>query len=130
MLLLMALQFWDSYTLYRRNVLYCIVFCVIYYILLWVFIIATTAILYYTKKSDSFLTKHIVEIQEDALYEETKYNKSYTYWTGVGKVITRPGYIFTYISQYTSHPIPDRAFASKEEKNNFLMMLKSKLQAR
>jgi hypothetical protein len=80
-------------------------------------------------KNRSLLTRHIVEIQDNAFYEETKFGRSYHFWSGLAKVISRPGFIAVYINANAAHILPDRAFSSPEHRKEFLSVLKGKLSA-
>ncbi len=80
-------------------------------------------------KNRSLLTRHVVEIQDEAFYEETKYGRSYHYWPGLAKVISRPRFIAVYINANAAHIIPDRAFSSSLQRKEFLSALKEKLSA-
>lgn len=80
-------------------------------------------------KNRSLLTRHVVEIQEEAFYEETKFGRSYHYWPGLAKVISRPGFIAVYINANAAHIIPSRAFSSSLQRQEFLSALKGKLSA-
>lgn len=80
-------------------------------------------------KNRSLLTRHIVEIQDDAFYEETQFNRSYHYWLGLAKVINRPGFIAVYINANAAHIIPSRAFSSAEQRLEFLTALRKKTSA-
>ena len=80
-------------------------------------------------KNRSLLTRHAVEIQEEAFYEETKFGRSYHYWPGLAKVISRPGFSAVYINANTAHIIPSRAFSSSLQRQEFLSALKGKLSA-
>ena len=61
-----------------------------WYIFLWVIQIIFNAIYAYSKKSKSVLTKHIIEVNDEHLYEETEFNKSFFYWPGVFKAVSCP----------------------------------------
>ena len=83
----------------------------------------------YSKKDKAILTRHIVEIQDDALYEETKYNRSYFYWNGVNKIVRRAGYIAVYVTKHMAHIIPDSAFNSRIQRKEFFDLVNSKIGA-
>jgi hypothetical protein len=76
---------------------------------------------------DGFLTRHVIEIREDALFEATKFNESRHFWPGIQKVVRRPGFVAIYIAQHQAHIIPNRAFRSKEERNRFVDLLREKV---
>ncbi len=75
----------------------------------------------------SLLTKHIAEIQDDAFYKETKFGRSYEFWSGVVKVVGRPGFIGVYLNGNAAHIIPNRAFSSSDQRHAFFTALQGKL---
>ncbi|HTO13120.1 MAG TPA: YcxB family protein, partial [Candidatus Binatia bacterium] len=70
---------------------------------------------------------HLVEIPEDAFYEETRFNRSYYYWPGIRGAIRRAGFIAVYVNPHAAHLIPERAFATAEEATQFFAAVKAKL---
>jgi YcxB-like protein len=99
------------------------------YLAMWAVQLLFNVIYLYFGKNRSLLTKHIVEIQDDAFYEETQFNRSYHYWPGLAKVISRPGFIAVYINANAAHIIPRRAFSSASHRLEFLVALRGKLSA-
>ncbi len=87
------------------------------------------ALYLFSRRADSALTEHVLEIRDDALYESTKFNESRFFWPGVLKVVSRPGYVAVFIAQHAAHVIPNRAFGSKDQRNEFIATLKSKTNA-
>lgn len=77
----------------------------------------------YSSKNHSLLTDHVIEVNGDALVEETKFNKTYFYWPGVIKAISRPGYIAIYVTPHLAHVVPDRAFSGKVGRATFLALV-------
>ena len=99
----------------------------IVYIAMWVFQIVFNIFYLYSKKEKAILTEHIIEIQDDALYEETKYNRSYFYWKGIDRIVRRPGFVAVYVTKHMAHIIPERAFNSEREKSDFFDGVREKL---
>jgi hypothetical protein len=87
------------------------------------------ALYLFSRRADSMLTEHVLEIRDDALYESTKFNESRFFWPGVLKVVSRPGYVAIFIAQHAAHVVPNRAFASKDQRNEFIATLKAKTNA-
>ena len=98
-----------------------------WYLGLWFFQFIFNAIYLYSRKNRSILTRHIVEIQDDAFFEETKFNKSFFYWPGVVKAVSRPGFVAVYVTAHMAHVIPNRAFTNQSQRNNFLALVKEKV---
>jgi hypothetical protein len=99
----------------------------IWYIFLWLVQIAFNAVYAYSKRSKSVLTRHVIEVNEDHFYEETEFNKSFFYWSGVLKAVSCPGFVAVYVTPSMAHIIPNRAFKSKEERLAFLQLVTSKI---
>ena len=91
-----------------------------WYGLIWGAQLAFTAIYLISRKNKTLLTRHIVAVQEEAFLQQTQYGKSTTYWPGVGKAVSRPGFVGVYTSQNAAHIIPNRAFRSDSQRREFL----------
>jgi hypothetical protein len=102
-------------------------FC--WYLGLWVFQFAFNAIYLFSRKNHSVLTMHVVEVMDDALLEQTQFNKSFFYWHGVVKAVSRPGFVAVYVTPHMAHIVPNRAFASNEQRANFLASIMEKIRA-
>jgi hypothetical protein len=70
---------------------------------------------------------HVIELREDAFYEETEYGQFNFYWKGVFKVVRRPGFIGVYVSPYMAHIIPVRAFASRHTVKDFMQQVQARI---
>jgi hypothetical protein len=75
----------------------------------------------------TMLTRKVIELHHDALYEECRFSKSYYYWQGIQKVVQRHGNIGIYITANSAHVIPKRAFRSDIERDAFWAALNLKL---
>lgn len=100
---------------------------ILWYLGLWIFQLFFNVIYLYSRKNKSVLTTHIIEIQDEALYEETKYNRSYFYWNGIVKIVRRPGFIAVYVTPHMAHIIPNRAFTSISQASTFVDAIKSRI---
>jgi len=100
----------------------------LWYVLLWTIQMLFNVVYLYAIKSKSVLTTHVVEINEDAFYEETKYNKSYFLWEGIVKALKVPGYIAVYVTPHLAVIIPNRSFNSPEDRMTFYNALVNKLE--
>jgi hypothetical protein len=83
----------------------------------------------YSRHNKSVLTRHILEVQDDGLLEETPFNKSLFYWPGVVKVVSRIGFAAVYVSSQQAHVIPSRAFASGASRDKFITAVRAKISA-
>ena len=101
----------------------------ILYLLMWAAQLVFNVAYLYSSRNKTFLTKHLVEVQADAFYNETTFHRSYHYWSGVQQVVHRPGFIAVYTSAHGAHIIPSRAFASKVDELRFLSLAQSRLNA-
>ena len=122
-----AVVFWSEST---DNSLSCAAITAFYWYLgLWVFQFAFNAIYLFSRKNHSVLTTHVVEVMDDALLEQTQFNKSFFYWHGVIKAVSRPGFIAVYVTPHLAHIVPNRAFASDEQRASFLALIMEKIRA-
>jgi hypothetical protein len=101
----------------------------IWYLAIWIVQFVFNVLYLYSRKNKSVLTKHTVEIQDEAFFEETKYNRSYFFWNGIVKVVRRPGFVAVYVTPHMAHIIPKRAFGSKARMLSFINECKNKLSA-
>ena len=99
------------------------------YLAAWLVQLAFTAFSLYSSKNKALLTTHIVEVQDQAFYEETQFNRSLHYWPGIARVLKRPGFAAVYINANAAHIIPRRAFASDAQMNEFLALVKQRVRA-
>ncbi len=101
----------------------------VWYVGLWIFQFLFNAIWLFSRKNGAVLTTHTLEIQPEALFEETKFNRFFFYWPGVVKAVSRPGFVGIYVSPHLAHVIPNRAFHDKIERASFLALVKEKMRA-
>ena len=81
----------------------------------------------YSAKNKSLLTTHVVEVQDQAFYEETPFNRSFHYWPGIVRVVRRPGFAAVYITANAAHVIPRRAFASDQQVDQFVALVEERI---
>lgn len=107
-----------------------VVAAILAYLLIWLLQIVFLAIFVASSgKNQSLLTAHIIELQEDALYDATEYSRSYHYWHGINKVVLRPGFTAIYTSAHVAHIVPRRAFASNDQVWQFVATIRERLRA-
>lgn len=94
---------------------------------IWVFQFLFNAIYLWSKKNPSVIGQHVIEIQDESLMEETKFNKSFFYWPGVIKAVSRPGFVAIYVTPHLAHLIPRRAFSSDAQRSDFLTLVRQKI---
>ena len=75
----------------------------------------------------TLLTEKVIELHEDALFEESRFNKSYHFWPGILKTVRRPGFIAIYTNGLAAHVIPNRAFPTDIDRNHFWSTLNFRL---
>ena len=75
----------------------------------------------------ALFTEHVVEIQDDGFYDETRFSRSTYLWPGINKVVQRLGFVAVYIRAHGAFIIPNRAFQSTEQRKQFFLTLKQKL---
>ena len=101
----------------------------LWYLALWVFQLLFNVVYLFSRKNGSVLTDHVVEVQSDALLEETRFNKSLFYWPGVVRVVSRPGFVGIYVTPHLAHVIPTRAFESEQQRVQFIALVRDKIRA-
>jgi hypothetical protein len=122
--------FWLIYTTEAKNGrLVALVFVGMLYLALWVVQLAFNAFYLYSSKNKTIVTTHVVEVRDDGFCEETPFNKSLHYWPGIARVVRRPGFVAVYTSAIAAHAIPRRAFASDEQLNQFVAMVRERMRA-
>ena len=123
-----AFIFWSELTDTSISSAAMTAFC--WYIGFWVFQFAFNAIYLFSRKNHSVLTAHVVEVTDDAFLEQTQFNKSFFYWHGVVKVVSRPGFVAVYVTPHIAHIVPNRAFASNGQRASFLALVTEKIRAK
>jgi hypothetical protein len=82
---------------------------------------------HYSSGDRSVLTDHVVESQADCFYEENPFSRSFYKWAGIAKVVSRPGFVAVYTSAHFAHVIPNRFFADRKQRREFLRLIRGKL---
>ena len=100
-----------------------------WYLGMWIFQFLFNAIYLFSRKNGSVLTTHVIEVLDDSFLEETKFNKSFFYWPGVIKAVSRPGFVAVYVTPHLAHIVPNRAFSSSDQRASFLALVKEKIRA-
>jgi hypothetical protein len=100
-----------------------------WYAIIWVAQFIFTAIYVYSRNNKAILTRHVVEVRDEGLYEETTYNQSLFFWPGVVKIVRRLGCVAVYVTPHFAHIIPVRAFSSTSQINEFVDAVRVKLRA-
>ena len=122
---------WVIYTIEakRSDTAVAVVMAVIFWLFLWILQLTFNAFYLYSSKNRTILTSHVIEVRDDAFYEETRFSKSMHYWTGVTKVVRRPGFAAVYVTGISAHVIPRRAFSSDAQLNEFVAMVQERIRA-
>ncbi len=98
-----------------------------WYVLAWVLQVLITAFILGTKRGPTDEAEHVLEIQSDALLEETKFNRSLHFWNSTMNVVQRGSLCAIYVTPQIAHIIPARAFATKQQRSEFMSLLQQKL---
>lgn len=99
------------------------------YVFMWLFQFIFNVLYTYSRKNKALLTRHVVEVQDDAFYEETEFGRSFHYWPGIAKVVSRPGFAAVYINALAAHIIPRRAFSSDQHLAEFVNTIRERVRA-
>ena len=110
-----------------ESIVLTVVTAICWYFVCWLVQIAFTAIYLAAGNTRTVLTPKVIELQDDALFEETKFSKSYYYWPGILKAVRRPNYIAVYTGALTAQVIPHRAFLNEVARERFWEALNLKL---
>jgi hypothetical protein len=97
------------------------------YVVLWVMSSLLLLLYLLLQKNKTQLTEYSVEPRDGALLSETRFVKSEYVWSGIIKLVERFGYINIYVNPNAAVLIPPRAFASPEERSQFLNIVRVKL---
>lgn len=94
------------------------------YAILWLFQFMFNAVYHFSRHNRGILTRHVVEVRDEGLYEETAFGRALFFWPGVIKVVSRPGFTAIYVAAHQAHVIPSRFFASAAERANFVSLVR------
>lgn len=100
---------------------------VIVYFITWIGQLLFNVIYLFSSRKGTLFARRIIELQDDALLQETRFNKSYHYWPGILKVVKRPGYVAVYVNTHAAYVIPGRAFVDVEQRAEFVDTLRNKI---
>ena len=103
---------------------------VMFYCLMWFAQFLFLAVVLLTRRSDSILTDHVLELQDEGLYDTTEFHQLRVFWKGMRRIVTFPGLIAIYVAQHSAMLIPNRAFASVNARHQFLAAIKERLASR
>lgn len=98
-----------------------------WYVLGWVLQVLVTAFILLTKRGPADKAEHIIEIQPEALMEETVFNRSFHFWNSQMKAVQCGGVCAIYVTPLSAHVIPKRAFSSRQHRQEFMSLLRQKL---
>ena len=90
------------------------------YLTLWALQLAVTAAYLLSRRNRTLLTTHQVNVRTDGYHQRSRYGHTTRFWPGVQRVASRPGFIAIYVSQSGAQLIPDRAFATAAQRDEFL----------
>ena len=113
----------------NRRYVVVIALCLLTYVALWLVQILVNAILIVLRNNRTVVTEHSVELLDDGLLEETRFNKSLYYWNGITSVVARPGHLAIYVAPGIAHLVPNRAFPSRAARLSFLKQIQERVAA-
>ncbi len=83
----------------------------IFYLTTFLFLQVVLALaLAYGQKHRGVVGRHTLEITEQGLIESSEVNETLHKWAGILRVFSLLGYLYIYVGENNSHPIPKRAF--------------------
>jgi len=89
------------------------------YVSVWVLQFIFNAMYFASRSNKSVLTRHTVQLLDTELIEETRFNRSHFYWSGIEKITSTFGGLSVYITANSAVFIPRRAFESAESMKTF-----------
>ncbi|MEM6519709.1 MAG: YcxB family protein [Cyanobacteria bacterium P01_C01_bin.70] len=90
-----------------------------------IIVVTFSAMAFLPRLNKGILTEHKLILSDHSLVEETKFNRTEHSWEGILRVRQNRRYIFVYVSQYSAHVIPKRAFCNHHEAEMFYKNLYS-----
>jgi hypothetical protein len=108
----------------KQPVILSITVAIVIYIIMWIAQAIFLAVYLFTRRSDCVLTHHVVEARDDVLSDSTKFHESRFFWSGIQRIVTRPGFVAVYIAQHAAILIPKRAFRSKHDRKQFIEVVR------
>jgi len=97
------------------------------YVVMWLAQAVFLAAYFFSRRSDTVATEHVTEVQQDALFDATKYAETRIFWPSVGRVILRPGCVVIFVAHGTTCWVPNRAFMSEQSKQQFVAAIRAKI---
>ena len=100
-----------------------------FYVLMWAAQFVVNVLYLYSRKNRSVLTRHVIELRDEGLYEATQFNQSMFFWPGIVKAVRLVGYVAVYVTPHIAHIIPKRAFSSPSDVEEFIQTIRRKMRA-
>ena len=82
-----------------------------------------------TRRNRTLLTRHVVRLGPDALRQRSVFTETTWYWTGVLRVVQRPGFVAVYQSQTGAQIVPNRAFVHRVQRDEFVRYARERVAA-
>jgi hypothetical protein len=98
-------------------------FLLVYLVLLG-FQLAFNAAFLFSRNNRNVLTEHRVEVRSEGLYEETAFSRCLFLWPGIHRVIHAAGFTAVYVTAHSAILVPDQAFASVADREQFFRRVK------
>ncbi|WP_137973191.1 YcxB family protein [Pseudomonas sp. F(2018)] len=121
------LIFWLTST--HSSLTYSITFALLSYAAMLTTQFIFNIIYFASRKNHAVLTTHTIEVTDTAFIEETKYNKSYFYWNGINKAVSRFGNVAIYTTPHTALIVPRRAFSSHSQRQDLIKLINARVDA-
>lgn len=103
-----------------------IIMGIVFWLGAWIFQALMSMLALYTRRADTELTAHALEVCEDGLNDRTDFANTRYYWRAVRKVVARGRCIAVYVTQHSALLVPKRVFASDVERDSFIADIRSK----
>ena len=115
---------------YKVDGISTIIYFIITYVALWLMQIIFIFLLFLFTKLKTLTEWHIITITDEGLLEESRFNRTLTFWNRDGMKVKRlAGCITIYVTPFSAHCVPIRAFSTKEDAARFQQEVERKIRA-
>jgi len=119
LLLFAAYVAFDQYG-YSKDILASVFVAIIWYIAIWLLQIFFVLLVLVFTKRHTLTTWHAISIEDDGLHEESAFNRTVHFWHGgIVKIRRRAGCIAIYVTPFSAHIVPLRAFRDAKAADEF-----------
>jgi YcxB-like protein len=112
---------------HKHSVVISLITAIVMYLGMWLLQAVFLAAFFFSRRNDAVATEHVLEIQQDALFDATKYAETRIFWPYIRRVTLRTGCVVIFVAHGSACWVPNRAFASKQSRLQFVATLREKM---